>query len=51
MSIFKGSATAMITPFKNGEVDFDAFSRLIDFQLDNNCFQQSFLVDFRLKLS
>lgn len=35
MSIFKGSATAMITPLKNGEVDFDSFSRLIDFQLDN----------------
>lgn len=35
MSIFKGSATAMITPFKNDKIDFDAFGRLIDYQLEN----------------
>lgn len=34
-SIFTGAATAIITPFKNGEVDYDAFGRFIDFQLDN----------------
>ena len=31
---FKGVATALITPFKNGEVDFDALGRLIDRQID-----------------
>ena len=34
-SIFKGAATAIITPMKNGEVDFDALRRLVDFQIDN----------------
>lgn len=33
--IFKGAATAIITPMKNGEVDFDALARLVDFQIDN----------------
>ncbi|MCR4726401.1 MAG: 4-hydroxy-tetrahydrodipicolinate synthase [Clostridia bacterium] len=33
-SIFKGAATALITPMKNGEVDFDALDRLVDFQID-----------------
>ncbi len=33
-SIFKGAATAIITPMKNGEVDFDALDRLVDFQID-----------------
>lgn len=35
MSIFTGCATAMITPFKNGDVDYDALGKLIDFQLEN----------------
>ena len=34
-SIFQGAATAIITPMKNGEVDFDALRRLVDFQIDN----------------
>ena len=34
-SIFKGAATAIITPMKNGEVDFDALRRLVDFQIEN----------------
>jgi 4-hydroxy-tetrahydrodipicolinate synthase len=29
---FKGTYTAMVTPFKNGDVDFDAFSSLLDIQ-------------------
>ena len=34
-SIFRGIATALITPFKaNGEVDYDAYGRLIDWQID-----------------
>lgn len=36
MSLFKGSATALITPFKiNGEIDFNALSKLLDYQLEN----------------
>ncbi len=34
-TIFKGAATAIVTPMKNGEVDFDALARLVDFQIDN----------------
>ena len=34
-SIFKGTATALITPFKNGEVDFAALSGLIDRQIES----------------
>ena len=34
--IFTGIATALITPFKaTGEIDFDAFGRLIDWQIDS----------------
>ena len=33
-SIFKGTGTALITPFKNGEVDYIALGELIDFQID-----------------
>ena len=31
----EGSMVAMITPFANGQVDYDALGRLIDFQIDN----------------
>ena len=34
-TIFKGAATALITPFKNGQLDYEAFGKLIDFQIDN----------------
>ncbi|MGC8587414.1 MAG: 4-hydroxy-tetrahydrodipicolinate synthase [Hydrogenobaculum sp.] len=30
-----GSITAIVTPFKNGEVDYGAFERLIEFQIEN----------------
>ena len=33
-SIFTGAATAIVTPFKNGEVDYDSFGKFIDFQID-----------------
>lgn len=31
--IFRGAATALITPFRDGEVDFPALRRLIEFQI------------------
>lgn len=34
-SIFRGIATALITPFRNGEVDYDVFGKLIDWQIDS----------------
>ncbi len=33
-SIFTGAATAIVTPFKNGEVDYEAFAKLIEFQIN-----------------
>ncbi len=33
--VFRGAGTALITPFRDGKVDYEAFDRLIDFQLDN----------------
>ncbi len=32
--IFKGVATALITPFKNGKVDVKAFQKILDYQYD-----------------
>lgn len=32
--IFRGAATALITPFRDGTVDYDAFGRLIDWQIE-----------------
>jgi len=31
--VFEGAATALVTPFKNGTVDYDTFGRLIDWQI------------------
>ena len=36
MAIFKGAGVAIATPFKeNGEVNYDEFERLIEFQIEN----------------
>lgn len=35
MSIFKGTATAMITPFVDDKVDFESLDKLLDNQLNN----------------
>ena len=36
MSLFEGSGVAIVTPFKaDGSVDFDAYKKLIDFQIEN----------------
>lgn len=35
MTIFKGTATAMVTPFIDDKVDFPSLADLVDFQLNN----------------
>ena len=32
--IFRGTATALITPFRDGEIDYDCLGRLIDMQIN-----------------
>lgn len=32
-TVFKGAATAIVTPFKNGKMDFEAFDRLVEWQI------------------
>lgn len=34
--IFKGAATAIITPFKDGKIDFECLKKLIDLQIESN---------------
>ena len=34
-TLFKGTCTALITPFTEDGIDYDALGRLIDYQLDN----------------
>ncbi len=33
-TVFTGAATALITPFKDGKIDYESFGRLIDFQIN-----------------
>ena len=34
-AVFSGSCTALVTPFKNGQIDKDAFRKLVDWQIEN----------------
>ncbi|WP_425499406.1 4-hydroxy-tetrahydrodipicolinate synthase [Anoxynatronum sibiricum] len=34
MIMFKGAGVAILTPFKNGEVDLESYGQLVDFQLE-----------------
>lgn len=35
MTLFKGAATALVTPFENGQVDYNRLSGLLDWQLSS----------------
>ena len=34
-AVFSGSCTALVTPLKNGQIDKDAFCKLVDWQIEN----------------
>ena len=34
-TLFTGSATAIVTPFRDGGIDYESFGELIDFQIEN----------------
>ena len=34
-TVFTGAATALITPMKNGGVDYEKFADLVEFQIAN----------------
>ncbi|MDF2700030.1 MAG: 4-hydroxy-tetrahydrodipicolinate synthase [Haloplasmataceae bacterium] len=36
MSLFKGSGVALVTPFKNDEINFEKLAELIDWHIENN---------------
>lgn len=33
--LFRGAATALITPFRDGAIDYDAYGRIIDWQIES----------------
>lgn len=35
MSLFKGSGVALVTPFKDGRIDYDALERLIEWHVES----------------
>lgn len=35
MSLFTGSGAAIVTPFKNGKIDYNAFEKLLNWHVDN----------------
>ncbi len=35
-TVFTGAAVAIVTPFKDDKLDYDALGRIIDFQIDNS---------------
>ena len=35
MSKYQGSMVALITPFKNGQVDYAALERMVEFHIQN----------------
>ena len=34
-AVFSGSCTALVTPFKNGQIDKEVFCKLVDWQIEN----------------
>lgn len=34
-TIFEGAATAIVTPFKNDKIDYEAYGKLIEYQIEN----------------
>ncbi|WP_427339730.1 4-hydroxy-tetrahydrodipicolinate synthase [Caloranaerobacter sp. DY30410] len=36
MTLFTGSGVALVTPYKNGQIDFDKLEELIEWHIDNN---------------
>ena len=34
--LFKGSATALVTPFKDGRINYDVMKKLIDMQIEGS---------------
>ncbi|KGG79536.1 4-hydroxy-tetrahydrodipicolinate synthase [Caloranaerobacter azorensis H53214] len=36
MALFTGSGVALVTPYKNGQIDFDKLGELIEWHIDNN---------------